>query len=71
MLIVKKHRPIPIKIATGSLPDLEPAIKISPGNTKLSMVSLKAAIIPKMNVKSSIRIAENMIAIKKVIHTVK
>ena len=68
---MKKQRPIPIKIATGSLPDLEPAIKIKPGNTKFSIVSLNAAIIPKMKVRSSIRIAENMIAIRKVIHTVK
>lgn len=42
--------------------------KNSPGKTKLSMLSLKAAIIPKINVRSSIIIANVTIIDKYIKH---
>ena len=46
-----------------------PVKKNKPGNTKLSILSLNAAIIPKTSVRSSMQIAAKMIAERKNKHT--
>ena len=48
---------------------LRPVKKNKPGKTKLSMLSLKAAIIPKTRVRSSMQIAAKMMADRKARHT--
>ena len=48
---------------------LRPVKKNKPGNTKLSMLSLNAAIIPKMSVRSSMQMAAKIIAERNTKHT--